>query len=160
MVQVGEQAPSFRAHSSQGHTLQSDVYLGRTPMVLFFFPEIGTPGCDAEISAFNARLKEFGQNRVQLLGITRARAKDLRHYAEEHNLKVPLLADESSKIIRDYGVAAEDGRARRVTVIVDRLGKVAHVFDPVETHNHAEEVLSVIDQLREERPEAMSRETG
>ena len=160
MVVVGEKAPGFRAHSSQGHTLESASFVGKTPMVLFFFPKAGTRGCDIEIAGFNERLKDFGQNRVQVLGVSRDSPRELREYAEKHGIKVTLLGDQGSQIIRDYGVEKENGTARRVTVIVDRNGDVAHVFDPVTPEGHPEEVLDTIKRLRQDRPETMTRPTG
>lgn len=157
MIQVGEPAPSFRAPSSHGQTLESDSFSGKVPVVLFFFPEAGTPGCDREIAAFNERLREFGSQRVQVLGVTRSTPRQLREYAEEHGIRVPLLADEGSRIIRDFGVEREGGVARRVTFIIDLEGNVAHLFDPVEPDGHAEEVLQTLARLRESRPEVMIR---
>lgn len=157
MIQPGERAPSFRAHTSQGHTLASEDFVGKTPLVLFFFPKVGTPGCDREIAAFNERLKDFGTSRVQVLGVTRATPKQLRDYAERHGVKVPLLADEGSRIIRAYGVDRENGTARRVTMIVDVNGDVARVFEEVDPATHVDEVLEAVRRLKQERPEAMSR---
>lgn len=157
MIQTGDDAPEFRAPSSQGQTLESGSFLGKVPMVLFFFPKVGTPGCDREIAAFNERLPDFGARRVQILGVTRGTPREVREYAEENAIRVPLLADEGSRIIRAFGVERERGVARRVTFLVDLDGRVAHVFDPVDPTDHVEEVLGTVDRLKEERPEAMDR---
>ncbi len=157
MIEVGEKAPDFRAHTSQGHTLSSEDFLGKTPMVLFFFPKAGTAGCDREIAAFNEHLKEFGKNRVQVMGVSRDTPKKMREYAETHGNRFPLLADEGSRIIRDFGVDRENGKANRVTYIIDTQGKVAHVFEKFDPAGHVQEVLETVKRLKEERPEAMNR---
>lgn len=157
MIGIGDRAPDFKAPSSQGQTLESDSFLGKLPMVLFFFPKIGTPGCDREIAAFNEHLRDFGGQRVQVLGVTRTSPRELREYADRHELRVPILADGASRIIRAFGVEREGGVARRVTFVVDLNGEVAHVFDPVDPAEHVEDVLETLVRLREERPEAMDR---
>ena len=69
-------------------------------------------------------------------------------------MNFPLPADTDKTVGKAYGTIggggllsvakAIVGMADRVTFTIDEKGKIAHVIDPVDTRNHAEEVLALL----------------
>jgi len=64
-------------------------------------------------------------------------------FAETHRLSFLLLGDPDKVALGAYGAGmGVPGFARRVTFLVDSQGKIAQIWDPAKTGNHAEEVLA------------------
>jgi peroxiredoxin len=51
-VDVGSKAPDFALPSQSGEMVSLGDFLGEKPVVLFFYPKDGTPGCTKEACAF------------------------------------------------------------------------------------------------------------
>jgi peroxiredoxin Q/BCP len=59
-----------------------------------------------------------------------------------------LLSDEDKSVCKKYGVLNLLGFASRVTFIVDKEGKIAHIMDKVNVESHAKEVLEIAMKLK------------
>lgn len=77
--------------------------------------------------------------------------EDLRKFREKYTLNFPLLSDPGHKTLEAYGVWQEKnmyGRKTmgivRTTYIIDRSGKVTHVFPKVKVDGHIHEVLGAL----------------
>ena len=72
-----------------------------------------------------------------------------RHVAfqQRHQLPFPLVSDDSGEIGAAYGVAKKLWGYERVTFLVGRDGKVAHVWPAVDPGVHAREVIAVASKL-------------
>ena len=65
----------------------------------------------------------------------------------------PLIADDSKKIINDYGVWKEKklyGKTYfgivRTTFIIDEKGNIEKIISKVETSNHTEQIFKLLKQ--------------
>ncbi|KIK61866.1 hypothetical protein GYMLUDRAFT_42277 [Collybiopsis luxurians FD-317 M1] len=105
-------------------------FLGKW-VVLFFYPMDFTFVCPTEILAFNDALEEF--KKIDTVVIGASTDSQYSHFAWASqprnqgglgpNLKLPLLADRSMSIARDYGVLLEEeGIALRGLFIIDPKG--------------------------------------
>jgi peroxiredoxin len=148
VIQEGQPAPSFRAPSSKGHTLQSESFQDRLAIVLFFLDGLEHPDDQLALSNFDELLVEFGHRRVQLLGVAPVTARELREATE--SLAVPLLADKDGSLRREFGGLD----IAPFTVVIDRHGTVARVLPRYGT-DHAREVLTAVDALLSSEPDAM-----
>ncbi len=141
-----EPAPAFSAPDQYGKTRTLAEFHGR-PVVLFFYPKDGTPGCTKEACAFRDRWSKLQATGAALVGVSRDSVEKHRAFAEEHKLQFPLLADEDGTICKSYGVSSTLGMASRVTFLIDRNGTVARTFADVSPATHADEVLAAIEAL-------------
>ncbi|KAJ4478471.1 thioredoxin-like protein [Lentinula aciculospora] len=126
-------APAFKS-TAVVEGLFEDVslsdYLGKW-VVLFFYPMDFTFVCPTEILAFNDALEDF--KKIDTVVIGASTDSQYSHFAWATqprkegglgpDLKLPLLADRSMTIARDYGVLLEDeGIALRGLFIIDPKG--------------------------------------
>ena len=75
-------------------------------------------------------------------------------FRDKHKLTVPLVSDETKKMLTAYGGWGEKsmyGRkfmgVRRTTFLIDREGRVAQVWENVKVDGHAEAVLAAAEAL-------------
>ncbi len=74
-------------------------------------------------------------------------------FVDKECLPFALLADEDKTVCKKYGVLKEKnmyGRKvmgiARTTFVIDKAGKVAHVFEKVKAAGHSREVLEWVEE--------------
>jgi thioredoxin-dependent peroxiredoxin len=151
---VGQAAPAFRLPSSTGGELGPVDFKGRQALVLYFYPKDDTSGCTAEASAFRDRLVELAARGAAVVGVSPDPLKSHVRFAGKHGLTFPLLADEGSRVSRQYGVWKEKsmyGRTymgvERTTFLIDREGVVRKIYPKVSVTGHADAVLADLAAL-------------
>lgn len=153
MIEPGAAAPPFTLPDQDGRSVSLADLRGR-PVVLFFYPKAGTPGCTAQACGVRDHAREYEEVGAVVLGISRDPVDKLAAFAAEHHLEFPLLCDADHAVTEAYGAWVERsmyGRrfmgVERSTVIVDADGKVAHVFPRVSAKTHDERVLAALAEL-------------
>ncbi|KAJ7641035.1 peroxiredoxin [Roridomyces roridus] len=130
---VQRPAPAFKAPTVIDGVFE-DVslsdYLGKW-VVLFFYPMDFTFVCPTEILAFNDALPSFAAINTTVLAVSTDSQYSHLAWASQPrkqgglgpDLKLPLVADKSMKIAREYGVLLEEeGIALRGLFIIDLKG--------------------------------------
>ena len=138
--QPGQAAPAFSALDQAGVSRASSEFLGR-PLVLFFYPKDGTPGCTREACAFRDAWQRYQQAGVAVVGVSTDGVPAHARFAKQHELPFSLLADTDAAIARSYGVDLTFGMTERVSFLIDSAGKIVRVFPNVDPGVHAGEVL-------------------
>ena len=131
-------------------------FSGKKTVVLYFYPKADTPGCTKQACGFRDALAEYDRSNVAVLGISPDPIEDVTAFARKFDLNFPLLADEDHAVAEKYGVWGEKSLygktylgVHRTTFVIDRSGKIAHVFEKVKPEGHDKEVL---DWLRQNLP--------
>ncbi len=148
VLAAGDLAPELGL-PDQGGKVWNLADLRDRPAVIYFYPKDDTPGCTKEACSFRDHYGKL-QGKATLLGISMDSEQSHRNFAEKHGLPFPLLADPTREVTHAWGVETGIGPlkvARRVTFVLDRRGRIAHVFDPVKVAGHTEEVLRVLETL-------------
>ena len=152
-VKPGSKAPAFTLPRDGGGTLSLGDFKGRK-VVLFFYPKADTPGCTKESIAFSGLKAAFARAETDIVGVSADPVKAQDKFRDKHGLKVALASDETQKMLTDYGVWGEKsmyGRkfmgVRRTTMLIDRDGRIAQVWENVKVPGHAEEVLAAAKAL-------------
>jgi peroxiredoxin Q/BCP len=145
-VDVGTVAPHFTLPSQSGEMVSLEDFLGRKPVVLYFYPKDDTPGCKREASAFRDDYEQFGGLDAEVVGISSDSVESHRSFAENHDLPFTLLSDEGGKVRQLYGVPNTLGLfPGRVTYVIDREGVVRHVISSqLAASRHVEEALEAL----------------
>jgi thioredoxin-dependent peroxiredoxin len=121
-------------------------FLGKRPVVLFFYPKDGTPGCTKEVCAFRDEHEEFGKLDAEVIGVSSDSVDSHGRFAAKHDLPFALLSDEGGKVRKMYGVPSTLGLfPGRVTFVLDKEGVVRHVFSSqLGVDKHVEEALEAL----------------
>ncbi len=145
LVAPQQAAPAFSAPDQDGkiHTLAG--YAGH-PIVLYFYPKDGTPGCTKEACAFRDSWTKLQAHGTIVLGVSLDSIERHKAFVTEHALPFALLSDDGT-MLKAYGVSSTLGYSSRVTFVIDRKGRVARVFPDVDPALHLSEVLAAIAAL-------------
>lgn len=139
---VGSAAPDFTAKDTNGNTVSLSQFEGKT-VVLYFYPKDDTPGCTKEAQSFRDFYPELQEKDMVVLGVSMDDEASHKQFTEKYGLPFQLIADVDGTVTRAYDVEG-GGYAKRVTYIIGGDGKIMHVFDKVDTANHAKDVLQTM----------------
>jgi peroxiredoxin Q/BCP len=145
LLPLGTAAPDFAARDSTGKVVHLSDF-GGTPRLVYFYPKDETPGCTKEACAFRDTYDKFKAKNVTVFGVSRDTEKSHDEFRAAHALPFPLVADADGAVQKAYGVPSKMGLpiADRVSFLVDRDGKIDHVFEKVDPVVHANEVLDLV----------------
>jgi peroxiredoxin (alkyl hydroperoxide reductase subunit C) len=174
---VGRKAPLFTAKAVKGGEIIEGFrlkdFLGRGPVVLFFYPKDFTFVCPTELHAFQSRLGDFLKRNVQIIACSTDTEYCHRAWMELPKAKggiggvsYPIVSDCNRVISEAYGVLAgeyadeddgDDGVAKvdgefvalRGLFIIDREGIVQHAsVNNLSLGRSVDEVLRLVDALQ------------
>ncbi|XP_054260079.1 uncharacterized protein LOC128985811 isoform X2 [Macrosteles quadrilineatus] len=135
---VTKPAPPWKATAIvNGHVtrLELNDYKGRY-LILFFYPQDFSAVCPTELLSLSDRVLEFRAVQTEIVACSvdshlthLAWARTPRNEGGLGNPKIPLLADPTHSIARDYGVLLPDlGHTLRAHFIIDRRGILRHML--------------------------------
>ncbi|XP_029926847.1 thioredoxin-dependent peroxide reductase, mitochondrial [Myripristis murdjan] len=134
---VTQPAPAFKGtavHNGEFKEVSLSDFKGKY-LVLFFYPLDFTFVCPTEIIAFSDKASEFHDINCEVVGVSvdshfthLAWTNTPRKAGGLGGIHIPLLADLTKQISRDYGVLLENpGIALRGLFIIDPNGVVKHM---------------------------------
>jgi peroxiredoxin Q/BCP len=149
-VAAGFLAPNFTLPSQSGKMVSLRDFLGKKPVILFFYPKDDTPGCTKEACAFRERHEDFRELNAEVIGISSDPVESHRSFAAKHELPFTLLSDEGGKVRKLYGASSTFGLVPgRVTYVLDEEGVVRHIFSSqLGVEEHVEEALEALRSIR------------
>ncbi len=149
LPQIGKAAPQFTLPASGGKTISLDDFKGKQAVVLYFYPKADTPGCTKQACGFRDAVADYKKAKVAVLGISPDPVKAVDKFAGKFDLNFPLLADEDHSIAEKYGVWIEKSMygkkywgVARTTFVIDKEGKIKHIFEKVKPEGHDQEVMA------------------
>jgi peroxiredoxin Q/BCP len=138
----GDPAPQFSLPDSTGKPVSLADYRGR-PVVVYFYPAAGTPGCTKQACDFRDNLAELNQAGFEVLGISPDKPAKLAKFVADEGLTFPLLSDENRAVLAEWGAYGEKqsyGRTItgviRSTFVVDADGTIANALYNVRATGH------------------------
>jgi peroxiredoxin Q/BCP len=157
-LNAGDKAPNFTLPKANGEPFTLTEALGRSAVVLFFYPKDDTPGCTVEACTFRDNYSAFADAGAQVVGISSDSAASHNDFASKHRLPMTLLTDADGKVRALYGVKATLGiMPGRATFVIDKAGTIAHVFvSQLRVKTHVEQALAVVKGLQQAAPVAAS----
>ncbi len=147
MLEIGQTAPDFTLPDDRGGSFKLSARRGK-PVVVEFYCEDGTDGCEIENREFSALAPDFKKLGVEVVGVSPQDIESHKKFAAKNKFVQPLLADTDLKANQAYDVWQQKklwGREYmgtiRVTYLVDAKGKIASVFKASRIKGHAQTVL-------------------
>jgi thioredoxin-dependent peroxiredoxin len=145
LLPVGADAPEVVGRDAEQHEVRLTALKGR-PVVVYFYPQDGTPGCTKEACAFRDAWKRLESADVQVIGVSTNSATSHEDFQKKQHLPFALASDDG-KVGDAYGVSKHVWGFDRVSFLVGRDGKVAHVWPAVDPAVHADEVVREASRL-------------
>ncbi|MFZ9585186.1 MAG: thioredoxin-dependent thiol peroxidase [Pseudohongiellaceae bacterium] len=151
LPKIGNLAPLFALpdHTGTEHALKA--YRGK-PVLLYFYPKALTPGCTVQACSLRDSQKELAKRGIQVFGISPDAPKLLAKFVEKEKLNFTLLSDLDHSVADKYGVwgpkkfmGREYDGIHRVSFLLDKDGRLQHIFQPVNTKTHHADVLAWFD---------------
>ena len=148
-LKVGDRAPDFSLLDEKGRPVSLKDFLGKNVVVLYFYPKDFTPGCTTEACAFRDNYKPIEEKGAVVIGVSVDSVESHGKFSQKYNLPFDILSDSKKEVAKAYGVLGFGGFiAKRVTFIINKEGKITHIFPKVDVNQHSEEVLKAIEELR------------
>lgn len=147
-VKVGDKVPSFVLDDQFGNAFDMDDYIGKTAMVVYFYPKDDTPGCTKEACSFRDSYEEFTDKNIKVIGISGDDVESHKNFADKYNLPFTLLADIDNKVRTQFGVKGNmlGLIPGRVTYVVDVTGKIVFMYESqLKAEKHIEKSIEAIN---------------
>ncbi|WP_438386916.1 thioredoxin-dependent thiol peroxidase [Actinopolyspora saharensis] len=145
----GDVAPDFTLPDADGGSVTLSEYRG-SPVVVYFYPAAGTPGCTKEACDFRDNLADLEGAGFAVLGISPDKPGKLAEFRDSEGLTFPLLSDPDRAIMSQWGAYGEKNNYGKIvqgvirsTFVVDAEGKIQQAKYNVKATGH-------VDRLRRE----------
>jgi peroxiredoxin Q/BCP len=147
----GMKAPDFSGRDQAGNEISLKDYRGRK-VILYFYPKDNTPGCTAEACNLRDNYKGLIKKGFQVIGVSADSEKSHQRFIEKYELPFSLVADSDKEILKAYGAwglkklygKVYEGILRK-TFIIDEEGMILKIINKVDTGNHAEQIMEVLE---------------
>jgi peroxiredoxin Q/BCP len=144
LLAVGSPAPAFTATSHSGEKVELAKLKGKN-VVLYFYPKDDTPGCTKEACDLRDNWAKLQAAGVVVFGVSTQDNTSHKAFVEKHKLPFQLLPDEKGELAQKYAVPVVGGKAKRITYLIGKDGKIKYVWPKVNPVGHAAEILAQID---------------
>ncbi|HJP58835.1 MAG TPA: redoxin domain-containing protein [Gemmatimonadaceae bacterium] len=149
----GTAAPAFTLNSAPDQSMSLSDFRGR-PVVLAFYPADWSPVCGEQIALYNEMRDEFAHYDAQVVGISVDGVWCHKAFAENKNIRLPLLADFEPKgaVSRLYGAYDKRGGvSQRALFVIDGNGIIRWSYlSPMNVNPGADGIFRALDAMRTE----------
>ncbi|MBK7884609.1 MAG: thioredoxin-dependent thiol peroxidase [Chitinophagaceae bacterium] len=146
-LKEGAKAPTFKGKDQNGNVISLADYAGKK-VILYFYPEDGTPTCTVQACNLRDNFSLLKKNGFVVLGVSPDEEKKHKKFEQKFDLPFTLVSDPEHAIIDKYGVWGEKqlfGRKYmgliRTTFLIDEKGIIKKIFSKPKSKQHAEEIL-------------------
>ncbi len=148
-IAVGDKAPNFTLPSQSGTNITLSQFLGKSPVVVYFYPKDDTPGCTMEACQFRDEYQAFQDAGAAVIGISSDSVSSHQQFADKHNLPFVLLSDVKNEARNAFGVPNTLWvMPGRVTYVIDKEGVVQTIFNNMlDAKAHVAEALKTVENL-------------
>ncbi|MDH3192325.1 MAG: redoxin domain-containing protein [Nitrosopumilus sp.] len=146
-LNIGDTAPGFELPDTELKMRTLKEFKGKK-IVLSFFVAASSPVCESELCTFRDSWEEISKLGAQVIAISNDGPFANKAFAEKNRFNFPVLADYTSKVIRDYNVLMPDllhikdyNAAKRSVFVIMEDGKIGYKWvseDPLKEPNYEE----------------------
>lgn len=149
-IQIGDREPDVTMTASDGRRIALTDYVGKSAVVVFFYPRDNTSVCTKEACSFRDAFEDFVQAGAVVIGISADSDESHRQFAATQRLPFILVSDGDGALRKAFGVPKPLGLIPgRVTYVIDRSGIVRHVFSALfQGKQHVDEALKIVRELQ------------
>lgn len=149
MLKIGDTIPHFTTKDSNGNAFDSADYIGKQPVVIYFYPKDDTPGCTAQACSFRDSYEDFKELGAEVIGISSDSVESHIQFKSKFNLPFILLSDNDKQLRKLFGVPNNfliiPGRE---TFVADADGIIRMKFNSMLAKNHIPKALEAIKKMK------------
>ena len=145
-LKQNDKAPSFSGRDQNGNKVSLADFKGKK-LILFFYPQAGTPTCTVEACNLRDNFSLLQKDGFEIVGVSPDAIAKQKKFEQKHQLPFPLLDDSGLKIVKAYGVwdkkklfGHEYMGVLRTTFIINEKGRISKVLLKPKSKFHAEEI--------------------
>lgn len=149
-VNVGDAIPPFKIKDEEGYEIAPEDLIG-SPLVLYFYPKDGTPGCTKQACSYRDQMEEFDGLDTLVIGISPDNSESHENFINKNELNFTLFSDHDLEMCRAFDVLREkDVEGKRVstiertTFVINDDGMIIWIERPVNVEGHVERVLGAL----------------
>lgn len=146
MLTVGEKLPEFDRVDQHGNHINSKQFIGKQPLVIFFYPKNFTPGCTAEACSFRDKYEDFLAYGAQVIGVSSDSEKSHEKFTTSYQLPYPLLSDKDKTLQKAFKITPQffGILSRRVTFVFDESGSLVLAHSGLNPTQHIYKALKTL----------------
>lgn len=148
-MKTGDTVADFELPDQTGAPRKLSTLLADGPVVLFFYPAAGTPGCTREACHFRDVAGDFATVGASRVGISTDPVNKQAKFASDHGFDYPLLADADGAVASAFGVKrgllGKLMPVKRTTFVIDSDRTVLDVIgSEFNVNSHADKALTTL----------------
>ncbi len=148
-MNLNENLKPFTAKDQNANEFSVADYIGKKPLVIYFYPKNFTPGCTKEACDFRDRNDEFLSLGAEVIGVSADSDASHSRFAKKYNLPFTLLSDKNGSLRKQFGVKKNllgliPGRE---TFVFDKSGKLVMKYNSMDATSHIRKALKVVKEL-------------
>lgn len=162
---MGDRVPNFTAMADDGKIWDSENFIGKKNLVVYFYPAAMTGGCTKQACAYRDAQEDLLSVNADVVGISGDEVKNLELFKRVNNLNFTLLSDPDGEIARMFGVPIREGEksikrevdgiihtlsrdltTSRWTFIIDKEGKIIYKSTDVDAAEDSKTVFEVLSK--------------
>lgn len=148
-IQKGDKIPNFIATDVDGNEFNSDDYVGKKALVIYFYPKDDTKVCTEQACSFRDNYEVFNELGAEVIGVSSDSVASHQKFAKKYKLPFILLSDSGKKLRKLFGVPNDllGLLPGRVTYVADKDGIVQLVFNSMSGKIHIEKALEIVKRM-------------
>ena len=153
-LNIGDSAPDFTLPTNGNNEITLSALKGKN-VIIYFYPKDDTPGCTKESCEFRDEYAGIQSLDAEIIGISKDNVTSHEKFATKYDLTFPLGADIEGTACEAYGVIAEKSMfgkkymgIQRATFLIDKDGRIAHIWPKVKVSGHVAEVKQALEELQ------------
>jgi len=149
-IAVGDKAPLFSLPDQNGKIISLSDFIGKTKLVIYFYPKDESYGCTKEACSFRDSYEDFKEAGAEVIGISADDEVSHQQFSAHHKLPFILLSDKDKQVARLYNVGKSLGvLPGRVTFVVDLQGIIRMIYSSqINYQKHVDEAVEILKQLK------------
>ena len=149
-MKIGDKIPEMLGVDANGKEVKASDYAGKR-LAIYFYPKDNTPGCTAEACSFRDGYQQLTDMGYTVIGISKDSPASHLKFIAKYDLNFILLSDESTEVLKEFGVWQKKKMAGReymgivrTTFITDADHVVTNIISKVDTKQAVAQLLGVI----------------
>ena len=148
-IKVGDLVNHFTAVTADGSSFDSKNYVGKQPLVIYFYPKDNTSVCTTQACSFRDQYEDFKLLGAEVISVSSDSIQSHQKFAKQYRLPFILLSDSEKQLRKLFGVPNDllGLIPGRVTYVIDDKGKVKLIFNSLAGPIHIKKALECVKKI-------------